>query len=230
MHTHEPTREQFDAYRAMFAFFNRELFEGQLPEVLLNFSRHARSYGFFAPERWSTTVKPELKAAFVGGKHVVETRGARTHEISLNPDTLKERDAREVASTLVHEMVHLWQQELGTPPRRGYHDREWADKMESIGLIPSSTGAPGGKRVGQKMTHYIKDGGPFALAYAKLPSACALPWSSGLPAVASAGGTEKKRDPSKVKYTCEGCGANVWGKVGLRILCSECDQAFVEAA
>jgi hypothetical protein len=27
--------------------------------------------------------------------------------------------------------------------------------MESIGLVPSNTGLPGGKRTGQQMTHYI---------------------------------------------------------------------------
>jgi hypothetical protein len=34
------------------------------------------------------------------------------------------RKATEVLSTLAHEMTHLWQHEFGTPPRKGYHDRE----------------------------------------------------------------------------------------------------------
>src|SRR4051812_47129509 len=90
-----PTRAQFDAYQGMYDFFNRVLFAGELAPVLLNFSRASKTLGFFAPERW-------------------ENAGAEvTHEISLNPAHLKSRPPREVASTLVHEMVHAWQQGHG---------------------------------------------------------------------------------------------------------------------
>jgi hypothetical protein len=44
-----PTRVQ---YEQMFQCFNRRLFAGSLPACLLNFSRKAKTYGFFAPERW----------------------------------------------------------------------------------------------------------------------------------------------------------------------------------
>jgi predicted SprT family Zn-dependent metalloprotease len=210
----EPTREQFDAYRAMFTYFNKVLFADKLPEIVLNFSRHARSYGFFAPERWGQAAGGDV----------------RTHELSLNPDHLT-RDPRETASTLVHEMCHLWQQELGTPPRRGYHDRQWADQMEKVGLMPSSTGEPGGKRVGPRMTHYIIENGAFAKAFAAMPATFLLPWRSGIPELAKGGAVApKKKDPSKVKYTCEGCGTNVWGKIGLRIQCSICEEEFEEVA
>ena len=36
--------------------------------------------------------------------------------------------------------------------------------METLGLIPSDTGRPGGKRTGQIMGHYVSDGGPFEQA------------------------------------------------------------------
>jgi hypothetical protein len=57
-------------------------------------------------------------------------------------------------STLVHEMVHVWQQHCGTPSKRGYHNKEWATKMKSVGPQPSSTGMVGGKETGQRMSHY----------------------------------------------------------------------------
>lgn len=109
-----PTRDQFDAYTGAFDYFNAELFAGELPACILNFCRKsARTMGFFAPERWA--------------------RGdARTHEISLNPDVLS-RPIRATMATLVHEMVHLWQQECGTPSRSGYHNIEWGRKMEAVG-------------------------------------------------------------------------------------------------
>lgn len=202
-----PTSAQFAAYEQMFAYFNVRLFGGALPPVLLNFSRHAKAYGFFAPERWEK------------GKEV-------KHEISLNPSHLRSRRPIEVASTLVHEMVHLWQQENGKPSRAGYHNEEWASKMEGVGLIPSSTGEPGGARTGQKMTHYIEKGGAFAVAFNTMPKAYTLPWSCEEPA-----GTKKpKSEKNKVKYTCPECGANVWGKPELAILCVECDEKFEVAS
>ena len=204
----EPTREQFDAYRGMFDYFNQALFTGEPPAVVLNFSRHARTNGFFAPERW---------------EH--RSGEGRTHEISLNPDTLGERDPRAVASTLVHEMVHLWQHVHDPPPRKGYHDHAWASKMDSVGLVPSSTGAPGGRRVGQRMTHYVEEGGRFAQAFDVMPEALLLPWRSA-PIGPGRGAEPKKRDPSKVKYACPGCCTNAWGKVGLNLICGDCGETF----
>jgi predicted SprT family Zn-dependent metalloprotease len=203
MRTTAPTREQFAAYEKMFAYFNAKLFAGTLPSCILNFSRKSKSNGFFAPERWEK------------GKDV-------RHEISLNPSTLKSRKPIEVASTLVHEMVHLWQAEHGTPSRTGYHNRQWADQMEAVGLVPSSTGAPGGDRVGQRMTHYIAAGGAFARAFRSMPRELLLPWACEEPE-----GEGKKKSPkNKVKYTCDGCGANVWGKPGLSVRCEDCEAPF----
>jgi hypothetical protein len=65
-------------------------------------------------------------------------------------------------------MAHVWQQVHGTPPRRSYHDRQWAAKMKEIGLYPSDTGEPGGNETGQKVSHYITPDGPFVQAFAKL--------------------------------------------------------------
>jgi hypothetical protein len=195
-----PTVDQFAAFQGMYDYFNGALFGGTLHPVILNFSRAAGSLGFFAPERWE--------------------QGARTtHEISLNPAHLATRDARDVASTLVHEMAHCWQQEHGTPSARGYHNKEWAAKMDAIGLVPSATGEPGGPRVGFKMTHYIADGGPFARAFARMPRGFLLPWSSWEP-----DGGRKKKGPSpksKTKYTCPRCGANAWGKPELHLVCGD---------
>jgi hypothetical protein len=198
-----PTKAQFAAYEEMFRHFNRALFGGKLPTVLLNFSRAAKSYGFFAPDRW-------------------EHRDDVRHEISLNPSTLRGRKAIDVASTLVHEMVHLWQQEHGTPSRRGYHNAEWAAKMDAVGLVPSSTAEPGGARVGQHVSHYIAKGGPFAGAFASMPAAALLPWSSA----EVLAGAKPPAARNKVKYTCPSCEANVWGKPDLSIRCGDCATDF----
>ncbi len=200
-----PTPAQFNAYSLAFDYFNAELFGGQLPDCLLNFSRAATFRGFFAPSRWADRK---------GGKVV--------HEISLNPDLLRQ-PAEDIMGTLVHEMAHLWHEHFGKPSRCGYHNREWADKMEEIGLMPSSTGQPDGKRMGQRMDHYTITGGPYERAFAAMPPEYLLPW------VSSAG--EKKAKPKrrdKVAYRCPACGCRVWGKAGLSINCGACSAAYVE--
>ncbi len=86
-----PTEVQFRAFQQMYDYMNRTVFGGGLKPVILNFSRRAKTLGFFAPERWQ------------------RDGGEKAHEISLNPAYLATRKPRDVASTLVHEMVHLWQ-------------------------------------------------------------------------------------------------------------------------
>lgn len=200
-----PTGAQFTAYQRMYDHFNAALFAGALRPVILNFSRHANSYGFFAPDRWH------------GGTDTI------THEISLNPSHLRGRDPRAVVSTLVHEMVHCWQQESGKPSKRGYHNQEWAEKMEAVGLYPSSTGAPGGDRVGYRVSHYVLEGGAFAQAFAAMPREYLLPWMCSEP---TGQGTSKKAPVSKLKYSCPGCAANAWGKPGLYLRCGDCEQTM----
>lgn len=205
------SREQWGAYERMYQWFNSQLWKGQLASAILNFSRKNNTRGFFAPARWTR------------GQH-------RAHEISINPDLLQSRAPREVASTLVHEMCHLWQHDHGKPSRNGYHNAEWAREMVRVGLMPSDTGEPNGRQVGQRVTHYIVDGGPFALAYEAMPHEYLLPWLAA-PEVAA-----KKREreaKSKTKYVCPSCDANVWGKPELQIACIACSDggalvAFVE--
>lgn len=201
--TSKPTLEQFTAYQAAWSYFNQQLFANTLHPCLLNFSRLTKAYGFFTPKKWA------------------KEDGTFTHEISLNPDLLL-RPMQQIFATLVHEMVHQWQEDHGTPPRKCYHNQEWATKMESVGLMPSSTGGPGGKRIGQKVSHYVIEGGPFHEAFLKMPEEFVLPWrSSGKVA------KDKAKTRNKLRYTCPGCAANVWGKPDLRIICDECEAMFV---
>jgi hypothetical protein len=199
----DPTGDQFGAYGLAFDYFNRTLFDGHLPRIILNFSRRAKSMGFFAAERWRQ-----------GTEH--------THEISLNPDVL-DRSVLESMQTLVHEMVHLWQHEFGKPSRRGYHNSEWAAQMEEIGLMPSTTGKPGGGRTGQKMSDYVIEGGSFDNAFEAMPKEYTLPWTSGGP-------VSKPKRTDKTTFKCPTCGATAWGKATLRIVCMGCGEDFQSIA
>lgn len=91
--------------------------------------------------------------------------------------------------------------------------------MIEVGLQPSDTGAPGGKATGQHMTHYVIDGGRFALAFHKLAGeGFQLRWQSR----AEDETARKKKASSKTKYTCTGCGANAWAKPDTSLICGDC--------
>lgn len=209
MPTIQPTKEQFDAYQASFGYFNERLFQNRLPEIILNFSRRAKAYGFFAPDRWTTQ----------GDSPVV------THEISLNP-TLMERDPKELYSTLVHEMCHLEHHEHGEHlSKKGYHNKEWGGMMKAVGLYPSSTGLKDGPETGFRMTHYIVEDGLFERSFKDMPQSFLLPWK-GTNELSKSTPVQKKR----AKYHCAACDFNVFSsKDGLLIKCGTCEHDLVEA-
>jgi SprT-like family protein len=164
------------------------------------------------------------------GSHLGQVAGAMieaqsaVHELALNPDHFIGHSDIEILSTLVHEQVHVWQATCGTPPRRGYHDREWAEAMKALGLHPSHTGEPGGKETGQRMTHYIVEGGAYARGYAQLAAmGFSLHWQSR-----SEDAQAKAKRASKTKYTCPDCGLNAWAKAGVALVCGACDTALDE--
>lgn len=202
--SNRPTDQQFGAYQAAYQYFNEKLFGGTLAPCLLNFSRKNGMGGFFWAQKWATV------------------DGTTTHEISINPDILT-LPVEFIMSILVHEQAHQWQYEQGKPSRNGYHNQEWAAKMVSLGLIPSDTGKPDGKQVGQKMSHYVQAGGAFEVAFKSMPESFILPWRS-----AGQGEKEKakKKKANKSKYTCPGCSANVWGKPELNVICGDCGERF----
>lgn len=134
--------------------FRRDLFDGELPDVKVTLQRKRGMHGFFWPEKFQNR----------------RGRGNRD-ELALNSDLFRGRSDKEILSTLVHEMVHVWQYRNGTPGRRGYHNREWARKMKEVGLQPSTTGKRGGMETGEAVTHYIIPDGPFDRACRKLFSA-----------------------------------------------------------
>jgi hypothetical protein len=145
------TAPEYRAFQRAYDFFNVELFAGSLPQVLVTLQRHAHTFGYFSPDRFSE-----------------RTAHHRAHELALNPDGFTGRSDEEILSTLVHEQVHVWQQVYGKPGRGRYHNRQWAEKMKQVGLYPSSTGKPGGKETGSRVSHYILPAGPYAAAFTKL--------------------------------------------------------------
>jgi len=233
----KPTNCAYSELQYAYDFFNKRLFEGILPDCILTFQREKRTFGYFSRKRWIAADNHEV-----------------IDEIALNPAYFAPYPTEEIMQTLVHEMAHQWQFHFGTPGRRGYHNKEWGAKMEEIGLMPSSTGKPGGKKTGEKMADYIIVGGRFEkLCKTLFTEDFKISWVDRYPVKIEGIKTPEfitesitqeiqngeqtaiglatlgeNNNSNRWKYSCEKCGVNVWGKPELRIRCDECGERFVK--
>lgn len=205
----DPTKATYDTLVSAFEFFNKELFYGKLPPVMLVLHRKRQAHGYFWKDKWSQQ-DGEIKVS----------------EIALNPESMG-RTVKEVLSTLVHEMVHHEQHVFGKPSKSG-HNVEWCEWMERIDLTPVGVGNCKGKRSGRNFTHEIVEGGAFDKAADKFLARKSTDMSWFSPG----GAKFKKQDYTKVKHTCD-CGCNIWGKFnpdaeepGIDAWCGHCDSAF----
>lgn len=203
----KPSKEINEALNGAYDYFNAKLFADRLPDCVLMLHRKRGAYGYF----W-------------GGVWKNEATQATADEIAIDPQSFGNRPVKEMLSTLVHEMCHLEQHHFGKPSRSGYHNKQWADYMEAVGLTPSTTAAEGGKRTGQKCSHYIEPNGRYEQAFDayKKTNADGLAWF----ATTGEGGAAKKRKNTKLKYTCGACDANAWGKAGLNLVCGDCEETM----
>ena len=271
MQTYKPLYDIIDKLNARF-------FGNRLPHVLLTLQRQPKVFGYMSINRF------------------VNTKGDTTHELALNPDYFPIYPITEILQTLAHELCHLEQLLNGKPSRSGYHNKEWGNMMEAIGLMPSSTGNVGGKKTGQHMGDYIIKGGVFEKFCAEiLDSDFKIEWFDRFPprhespkegsfmyqagsAVMNSnhsvsgdfniinisnyedhGSDESDSDavtfpfanefeghevsdnlseivtgmyqptvktPTRYKFTCPNCSANLWGKPSLKVLCVDCDVQF----
>lgn len=227
----DPTTQAYAELQAAFVHYNDALFDGKLPFCLITMQREKRTYGYFS-----------------AGRFLHRQDKSRTDEIAMNPSYFGVVPLLEILQTLVHEMAHSWQHHFGDPGRRSYHNKEWGAKMEAIGLMPSSTGKPGGAKTGEKMADYPIAGGRFMLATdALLTTDFKISWvdrftpHTGIAAllVGPEGGQDDESEDGELasllspmpagsrsnreKYRCPTCNAQAWGKPGLSLLCGEPD-------
>jgi hypothetical protein len=208
-----PTDETYGQLQTGFGYLNMNLCDNRVPNCLITLQRQRGSYGYFAGDRFS------------------REDGRQTDEIALNPAHFRSRTIEETLSTLLHEMKHLEQHHFGKPGRGRYHNKEWAGMMKAVGLIPSDTGKEGGKETGDRVSHYIEPGGPFARAVEQLlAGGFDITWREVAVTRASSGGADGSEGGESVslsgrrtKFTCSrpGCKLNAWAKAGASLLCGE---------
>lgn len=161
------------------------------------------------------------------------------HYLCINPSFLS-RGLEYLLSTLVHELCHVYESEYIHIARGGYHDKQWHDLMIGCGLQPryqnaSRTAVDETIIEGGIFTDFVKYFiGKYGEAYFNLatytpklddegnPAPVTPPADDGRPRADNYGKPIKVYNRNKIKYTCCGCGAKVWGKPNLHIFCGDC--------
>ena len=207
----QPTLQTFQTAQAAFDFFNKRFWNNKLPPVMFLLHRKSSSAGYYREDSFRK----------INGQGTLP-------ELSVSPCQLKEKD---VMQTILHEMCHHWQACFGDTGSRGYHNTEWATEMQRVELMPSTTGEPGGKTTGFKMSDYPIKGGAFNAAMRdwkktrekfewfsppepKKTRQAAEPTTAGEKSVAS-----------KTKFSCT-CGLNAWAKPTAHLVCGDCSTTM----
>lgn len=221
-----PTAEAYGELDTAYRAFNTMLFNDHLPLCLITLQpRCLRVYGYYSGGRFRSN----------------RNKDRTTDEIALNPVHFKRSKPTEILTTLAHEMVHLWQEHFGKPSRRGYHNHEWAAKMMSIGLHPSSTGKPGGAIVGQHMSDYLIPHGALAVAIDVLiENGFGISWydriadliedaepADGTAMPSGPATIQPTRSGARVKYSCSVCALNAWAKPAVNLVCGKCQKLML---
>ena len=153
LNNEDPTLDFYGKLSYAHKFYNEKLFNGELSEV-------------FFTVRSGETKNKKTKTLGYYWQHVFAKKERSVSEIALNISSFGDRSVVDILSTLVHEMVHQWREEIckipSTKNKYGGHDEDWGHKMILVGLTPSNTGLPGGKRIAKSMHHYINEDGDFA--------------------------------------------------------------------
>lgn len=227
-----PTAQVSAEWQFAYSYFNERLFDNQLPDCVITFTRHPAAQGYFCAEAFR------------------DRKGVIAHEIAMNPAYFDMGD-QESFATLVHEMVHLWRHLFGGKNRKGgfsapgYHDAIWAGKMETIGLMPSDTGKPGGNKTGYHMRDYAIDGEAFDIACRELLiSGHTVNWRDARsvfqaesPTAGDADNTGEgvrpgprpRRTKTRTRFVCPGCDLRLYTRRSARLACLDCELP-VEAA
>lgn len=198
--------------QSAFDYFNRALFRGNLPDVLITLNRKAGTYGYFSKQRF-TRRGTQSTFPLVNKNNILS-------EISLNPDTFDRSDT-EILATLVHEMCHHWQHHFGNNPSKtaGYHNAEWANKMRQVGLQPISE-TTGTRGTGKRVSHEINETGPFlrdCQEFLATNKEFDLSWTSKERKPA-----RKKHNKTVFRYDCPTCDNWVRGPVDTSVVCGDC--------
>lgn len=199
-------QEVVEKLEKLFEIFNQKFYNGELQTPVITVSPDVMmgSYG------WCTIGK------------VWKQNGAdgEFYEINLCAEYLS-RPLKEICATLLHEMVHLWNLQIGVKDTsRGvsYHNKKFKNEAEQRGLLIEHD-----DKYGWTKTSLQEETAEFIESLAE--DAVSL-YRTGAFAFHTGKGKSTKKSSSR-KYICENCGMSVRATKEVHIKCEDCDCTMI---
>lgn len=181
-----------------YVVLNDHFFQGELPRVIITVQSSPKAYGHYTPwESWRED----------GGQQGYK-------EINIGAEQL-DRPIENVCATLVHEMVHFYNDLHGYKDvSRGgtYHNKRFKEQAELHGLIIDYD-----SRIGWSVTspspalvEFIEGQGWHGVSLAR----------NG--ALGASGGAAGRKKSSTRKYICPVCGCSVRATKAVNVGCLDC--------
>lgn len=188
---------------SLFSKLNDKLFDGELETPVITIAPDTcRAFGWFTTWRaWKETDNKENDGYY---------------EITITSDYL-DRDPIDIAGTLLHEMVHLYNSmhNVKNCSRGGsYHNKNFKIAAEKHGLIVEKT-----KSYGFSSTTPTPETAEYL-------DSLNLKFDLYRPTPQKEQTIKKS---STRKYVCPVCGAIIRSTKPVRVICADCDVEFVEA-
>jgi hypothetical protein len=100
-------------------WWNVRYWNGDLPEPIVTFQPNgprSMRLGHYQAKTWKGAA------------------GEVRDELVLYSDLCLSRGIEQVCQTIVHELVHVWEQHSGKPPHSNHHGRRWHAEAKRVGL------------------------------------------------------------------------------------------------
>lgn len=195
----------------MFRALNQDFFGGELEEPIITIQSTPRAYG-----------------------HVTVAKTWRRkedwrHELNIGAETL-ERPIEDVAATMLHEMVHLYNLAHGVKDcSRGgvYHNKKFKEEAEQRGLNVEHHEKYGWTLTSpsEELLDYILTQGWANIEMNRGLGWCPPPSTGGKSGAGSGTGAQRPKAKSSTrKYVCPCCGQSVRATKTVNIICGDCNE------
>ena len=197
----------------IFDLLNAEFFESTLSRPTITIQSTPKAYGHFSlrDDTWVT-------------------KNGTTHEINLGAGTLA-RPIEEVTATLLHEMVHYHNYEMGIQDcSRGgtYHNKRFKASAEERGLIVTQSEKYGWAHTapGDKLLDFVLENGLTDILINRNEFIGYRVTGTGTHN--GTGISIPRKKSSTRKYICPCCGNSVRATKTVRIACLDCSEQMIE--
>ncbi len=185
----------------IFQILNVEKFDGVLPEPIITIQFVKNTFGHFTTKKiWKN-------------KNLdINSEDDSFYEININPNGFL-RSPEEIVATLLHEMVHYYNQIQNINDCNGnVHNKKFKTLAENVGLKVEKN-----KKYGWGVT-YCSDSLKDYIKNTIQPNQSVFKYFRYIPPK-----EQKKRKKTIFKYTCPYCGLEIKGKEKLNVKCGLCN-------